>query len=138
MKNIALVILIFFFCCGSIQVSGVLQPDRHINHTQFNKFKQKSKRARNFPYNFSGNELSGKKESHIFIVKKKNLSTKHFFDIFKKIENRKDKNKINKSLLATHKNLSIKKKPYQIKLETNKFEDKNGDGINDIVANPKL
>jgi hypothetical protein len=138
MKNIAFMTLILLFCLGLIQFAGALQPDKHINHTQFSRLKYENKREEVFPYNFSKKELSGRSEGRFFMVRKKNSSKKHFFDIFKKIEKRKGKNKINETSLATHKNLSIKKTPLKIKLETNKFEDKNGDGINDIVANPKL
>jgi len=138
MKNIVFMGLILLFCFGSIQLAGVLQSDKHINHTQFNNFKRVNKRAKVFPGDFPGQRLQKRNISCIFTVNRSEISRRHYFDIFKKIECRKDKNKINKSLLATHKNLSTKKKRHQIEFETNKFEDKNGDGINDIVANPKL
>ncbi len=139
MKNIFFVIIILLFCCGLIHfVTASKTTKEHDNKIKFPELRQTNEQLKIFLDNFYDKKLHKRNISHIFLTNKSNILRKRYFDILKKIKTKKLKNKTKKILISSPKKLSTKKKPYKLKLEINRFEDKNGDGINDIVKNSKL
>ena len=125
----------------SIQFVCALEPtESRIYNTQFNESKQANEQALIFLNNYKSKRLLNKNAGNLLITKKSNILRNYYFNISRKNNKKKLKlrNKNNTSLLSAPKKLSTKKRPDKSILKTNKFEDKNGDGINDIVTNSKL
>ncbi|MCK5851505.1 hypothetical protein KAH27_00620 [bacterium] len=129
MKNATFTVLIIFFCCASIQFVCALEtPENRIYSTQFNESKHANERALIFLNNNKGKRFCKKSAGNLFITKKSNILINSYFNM----------SGTNKLLFSASEKLPTEKKPEKFKLETNRFEDKNGDGINDIVTNSKL
>ena len=141
MKNTAFKILILCFCFASIQVVCALEPtENRVCHTQFNESKQANEHALIFLNNYPNKRLYKKNADNLLLTKKSSVLRNSYFTISRGNKKRKlkYKKKINNLSHFSRKNLSSKKKRSKSIFKTNKFEDKNGDGINDIVANSKL
>jgi len=141
MKNTAFIILILCFCCASIQVVCALEPtENRVYHTQLNESKQVNEQALIFLNNYPNKRLNKKNADNLLLTKKSSILRNSYFTISRGNKKRKLKYKKKTNNLShfSRKNLSSKKKRSKSIFKTNKFEDKNGDGINDIVANSKL
>ena len=129
MKNTVFIVLIIFFCCAGIQYVCALETtENRIYHTQFNESQQANEQALIFLNNYKSKRLYKKRAGNLFITKKSNNIRNSYFNI----------SKTNKFLFSASKKSLTKKRPEKSILKTNRFEDKNGDGINDIVTNSRL
>ena len=129
MKNTVYIVLIIFFCCAGIQYVCALETtENRIYHTQLNESKQANEQALIFLNNYKSKRLYTKSAGNLFITKKNNILRNTYFNI----------SETNKFLFSAPKKSSTKKRTEKSILKINRFEDKNGDGINDIVTNSKL
>ena len=124
MKTIALITLILFLCCNFVQLNYAVKPEKKTtNQPQTKELRQTNDQALIFLNNLPKKNTNRRKIKFLLLNKKNNPLKKRFFEMLKKVKTKKT---------------PVKKKPIILNLEINKFEDKNGDGINDFVANPKL
>ena len=122
-KNVLITFALFLFGINVLAVSAGKPVKKKVVQKQYIELKQTNEQSLIFLKNLSKKNTGQKKDNLLFLTKRKPLLKKRLFEILKKIE--------------TKKKITKKKAPV-LQLEINKFEDKNGDGINDFVANPRL
>lgn len=143
MKNPTLIIMMLVYCCASLQlVYASNYTEGKVYRTQLSEPTRAIEQSALLLDDISEKKQRKDSARPFSLTDKNDISKKPRLDISKeeKKKSTRRRNKI-KSLSRPRpspRSFSSDKTRYKTKMKRNRFEDKNGDGINDIVANPKL